>query len=84
MKKIIFALLGIVLLCSCVERSSSEIEADLTEQIQNHTHVVTLTFENDNNEIETHEYLVYGGYSGWETLPIGHCEGCSYCKNKRK
>ena len=84
MKKFIFVILGIILLSSCVERTSSQIEEGLSERIQKRSHVVTITKENDDHEMETHEYLVYGGYDGYDMTPFGHWEGCSYCKNKNK
>ena len=61
MKKILLILIGIILFCSCEQKTPQQIEREnyeyYSEKFQNNSQLFELTFKDKNGEKKTHQFV---------------------------
>ena len=84
MKKILLLIIGIVLCCSCEEKTSRQKEMEryehYSEKYQNSSKLFELTYKDKNGEMRTHQFVSIGDTEYMNG--IAHWPDCKYCKER--
>ena len=84
MKKILILIIGLILFCSCEEKTLQQRERERYEKVSNiyqrRSDLFELTFKDEYGEERTHQFVSL--QSGNYMSGIAHWPDCKYCKER--
>ena len=85
MKKFLILIIGLILFCSCEQKTPQQIEREnyeyYSERYQDNSQLFELTFKDEHGEKRTHQFVEVSTSNYMNG--IDHWPDCKYCKERR-
>ncbi len=84
MKKFLILIIGLILFCSCEQKTQQQIEREnyeyYSKNFQSNSQLFELTFEDEHGEKRTHQFVEVSTSNYMNG--IDHWPDCKYCKER--
>lgn len=84
MKKFLILIIGLILFCSCEQKTQQQIEREnyeyYSEKYQSNSQLFELSYKNEYGEIRTHQFVEVSTSNYMNG--IDHWPDCKYCKER--